>query len=243
MIEIKNLTISYENTIAVKDVSLKFKKGSLIGIVGPNGAGKSTLIKAMVGLISEYNGEIFYDDLLLYKNRYNVKKMVGYAPEDVDLLPYLTGKEYLQMIGDIRNVVDAETQIGKFFKILNMDNKKDELINSYSHGMLQKLSVAAAMIGLPPVLIFDEAFNGFDPVSLYNLKNEIDQHVKSVGTVIISSHILELIEKWCSQIVIMNEGKILGNYEKNEIEKIRKESGKDFNEIFVELINSENKQK
>ena len=85
MIEIKNVTIAYENIVAVKDVSLKIEKGSLIGIVGPNGAGKSTLIKAMVGLISEYNGEIYYSDLLLQKNRYEIKKMLGYAPEDVVL--------------------------------------------------------------------------------------------------------------------------------------------------------------
>ena len=236
MIEIKNVTIAYENIVAVKDVSLKIEKGSLIGIVGPNGAGKSTLIKAMVGLISEYNGEIYYSDLLLQKNRYEIKKMLGYAPEDVDLLPYLTGREYLQMVADIRNVADSKIQIYNLLSLLNMDNKKNELINSYSHGMLQKLSVAAAMIGLPQVLIFDEAFNGFDPVSLFNLKAEIDQHVESGGTVIISSHILELIEKWCSQIVIMNEGKILGNFEKKKIEKMKRESGKDFNEIFISLI-------
>lgn len=236
MIEIKNVTIAYENTIAVRDVSLKFEKGSIIGIVGPNGAGKSTLIKTMVGLIAEYNGEIYYDNLLLSKNRYEVKKMFGYAPENVDLLPYLTGLEYLQMIADIRNVSDRESQIGNLLSALNMENKKNELINSYSHGMLQKLSVAAAMIGLSQVLIFDEAFNGFDPVSLYNIKEEVEKQVQSGGIVIISSHILELIEKWCSQIVVMNDGIILGNYKKEEVEKMREESGKDFNTIFVELI-------
>ena len=117
MIEIKNVTIAYENTVAVKDLSLKIEKGSLIGIVGPNGAGKSTLIKAMVGLISEYNGEIYYSDLLLQKNRYEIKKMLGYAPEDVDLLPYLTGREYLQMVADIRNVTDSKIHIDKLLNI------------------------------------------------------------------------------------------------------------------------------
>jgi ABC-2 type transport system ATP-binding protein len=238
MIQLKNITIAYENTIAVKDLSLTIEEGSIIGIVGPNGAGKSTLIKSMVGLISEFNGEIYYNDLLLKKNRYEIKKMLGYAPEDVDLLPYLTGREYLQMVADIRNVSDSKLQIDKMLDILNLNAKQDELINEYSHGMKQKLSVAAAMIGLPQILIFDEAFNGFDPVSLYNLKSEIDKHVNSGGTVIISSHILELIEKWCSQIVVINEGMILGNYRKDEIEKLQKKSGKDFNEIFIELIKS-----
>ena len=236
MIELKNITIAYENIVAVEDLSLKIEKGSVIGIVGPNGAGKSTLIKTMVGLISEYNGEIYYGELLLQKHRFEVKQILGYAPEDVDLLPYLTGREYLQMVADIRSVADSKIQIDQMLDILNLNEKQNELINEFSHGMKQKLSVAVAMIGLPQILIFDEAFNGFDPVSLYNLKTEIDKHVESGGTVIISSHILELIEKWCSQIVIMNEGKILGNYEKDKIEKIRKETDKDFNEIFVDLI-------
>jgi ABC-2 type transport system ATP-binding protein len=240
MIEIKNITIAYENIVAVNDVSLNIKQGTLTGIVGPNGAGKSTLMKAMVGLISEYSGEIYYDNLLLRKNRFEIKKIISYAPENVDLLPYLTGQEYLQMIGDIRNISDSEVQISNLFSVLNMENKKKDLINSYSHGMLQKLSVAATMIGLPPVLIFDEAFNGFDPVSLYNMKIEIDKHVQSRGTVIISSHILELLEKWCSQIVIMNEGKILGNYKKEEIENVKMETGKDFSTVFIDLVKSNN---
>jgi len=238
MIELKNITIAYENTVAVNKLSLKIDTGSLIGIVGPNGAGKSTLIKAMVGLINEYNGEIIYNDLSLQKHRFEIKKMLGYAPEDVDLLPYLTGKEYLQMIADIRNVNDSNQQIEKMLNLLNLDSKQNELINEYSHGMKQKLSVAAAMIGIPQILIFDEAFNGFDPVSLFNLKTEIDKHIKSGGTVIISSHILELIEKWCSRIIVMNEGTILGDFDKSEIEKRKNQTGKDFNEVFVELIKS-----
>lgn len=236
MIELKNITIAYQNIIAVKSVSLKIEQGSLLGIVGPNGAGKSSLIKAMVGLITEYNGQISYDQLPLRKNRYQIKQMQGYAPEDVDLLPYLTGREYLQMIAGIREIKDKSQQIDKLINLLNLDSKQNDLINEYSHGMKQKLSVAAAMIGPPQVLIFDEAFNGFDPISLYNVKNEIDKHVQTGGTVIISSHILELIEKWCSQIVIMNEGRILGNYRKDEIEKMKEEGNKDFNTIFVELI-------
>ena len=243
MIEVKNITIAYENVIAVNDLSLKIEKGTILGIVGPNGAGKSTLIKAMVGLISEYSGEIYCEEFNLRKNHFEIKKMLGYAPEDVDLLPYLTGQEYLQMVADIRGAANKESQINKFLDILNLNTKKNDLINEYSHGMKQKLSVAAAMIGIPQVWIYDEAFNGLDPLSLHNLKIEIDKHVESGGTVIISSHILELIEKWCFQFVIMNEGKILGNYEKDEIEKIRVDTGKDFNEIFVELINSDNKQK
>lgn len=236
MIELKNITIAYEKTIAVQDLFLKIEKGAITGIVGPNGAGKSTLIKAMVGLISQYNGEIYYDELQLRKNRYKVKKILGYAPEDVDLLPYLTGKEYLHMVADIRGVAKKNEEIEKLLKLLNLQQKQNELIGEYSHGMKQKLSVAGALIGFPPVVIFDEAFNGFDPVSLYNLKTEIEKHAAAGGTVVISSHILELIEKWCAKIVVMNEGRILGKFEQTEIKKIRQDTGKDFNEIFVGLI-------
>jgi len=170
-----------------------------------------------------------------------VKRILGYAPENVELIPYLTGLEYLHMIADIRKVENAEKEILNYFSLLNMENKINELINGYSHGMLQKISVAAAMVGMPKVLIFDEAFNGFDPISLYNLKEILENHTKAGGTILISSHILELIEKWCSDIIIMNEGKVLGMYEQNSIKKIKEESGKDFNEFFVELI-QENKK-
>ncbi len=236
MIRLENITIAYKNIVAVKDISLEIESGRIYGLVGPNGAGKSSLIKAMVGIISEYNGEIFYEDMLLQKNRHEVKKILGYAPENVELIPYLTGLEYLHMIADIRQLENAEEQILKYFSLLNMENKKSELINSYSHGMLQKISVAAAMIGMPKVLIFDEAFNGFDPISLYNLKDILENHTKSGGTIIISSHILELIEKWCSDIIIMNEGKILGVYGQKFIQNMKKDTGEDFSQFFVKLI-------
>jgi len=236
MIRIVDVSIQYKNVLAVNNFSLEIKPGKIYGLVGPNGAGKSSLIKAMVGIISEYEGEIFYNDLLLRKNRYEVKKILGYAPENVDLIPYLTGQEFIQMISDIRNLNNSDKQVSRFFSLLNMDKKKDELINSYSHGMLQKLSVAAAMTGMPEFLIFDEAFNGLDPVSLFNLKEMIQNHALSGGTVLISSHILELIEKWCSTIIVMNNGKILAEYEQDGLAKLKTNTGKDFNEIFVDFV-------
>lgn len=236
MIELKNITIAYENIVAVKDISLRIEKGSLVGIVGPNGAGKSSLLEAMVGIISQFNGQIIYEDLHLQKQRFKMKQKLGYAPENVDLMPYLTGREYLEMIADIRQLSGCNDQIEKMIRLLNMEAKQNDLIIEYSHGMKQKISVAGAMIGYPPIIIFDEALNGFDPLSLYNLKTEIENHVASGAIVILSSHILELIEKWCTQIIIMNEGKIFGNYKKSEIEKLIINSGKDFNTFFRDLI-------
>ena len=166
MLKITNLTIRYPEVIAIDDVSLELKDGILYGLVGPNGAGKSSLIKALAGLIGEYEGNIYYDQHEFKKERQKVKTMFGYAPEDPDLFPYLTGREYLTMIGEIRRW-DASEQLKRFVVDFGLEDTIDELVYRYSHGMRQKISFVAALIGEPQHLILDEALNGFDPISLF----------------------------------------------------------------------------
>jgi len=235
MIKIDNLIIQYPEVVAVEDVSIHLQDGKIYGLVGPNGAGKSSLIKALVGLISEYEGEIRFDDFSYGKNRHHIKSLFGYAPEDPDLYPYLTGKEYLQMIADIRQV-NAESQIKLFQSELGLNDVFDDLINRYSHGMRQKISFAAALIGEPKNLILDEALNGFDPISQFNAKNILLNLAENGHTILLSSHVLELVENWCQEIIILNAGKVLAEYTMEQIEDIKTRTGKIFSEHFVSLI-------
>jgi ABC-2 type transport system ATP-binding protein len=235
MITISNLTIRYPEIVAINDISLELKEGIIYGLVGPNGAGKSSMIKALVGLLVEYDGEIYFDKLLRSKEPYQIKTLFGYAPEDPDLYPYLTGHEYLHMIADIREV-DANSQITTLRSDFGLDDVFDDLINRYSHGMRQKISFAAALIGEPKNLILDEALNGFDPISQHNAKNILLNLANNGHTILLSSHILELVENWCQEIIILNEGKILAEYTQKKIEEIKKTTGKDFNEHFVSLV-------
>jgi len=238
MIIIENLIIRYPEVVAVEDVTIHLQEGKIYGLVGPNGAGKSSLIKAMVGLISEYEGEIRFDGFSQRAHRHHIKSLFGYAPEDPDLYPYLTGKEYLQMIADIRRV-DAESQIKLIQSDFHLNDVYDDLINRYSHGMRQKISFAAALIGEPKNLILDEALNGFDPISQFNAKNILFDLAKRGHTILLSSHILELIENWCQEIIILNEGKIVADYTSEQIDEIKSKTGKAFSEHFVSLVQNQ----
>ncbi len=238
MLSIKNLSIQYENVIAVKNISYDFNSGIINGLIGPNGAGKSSLLKACVGLINDYQGKIIYDEKELGKNRTWVKKQCGYAPEDAVLFPYLTGEEFLQLIASIRNnkQEDLTNEVSFFLQLTGLTAKMDELIVNYSHGMRQKLAIAAALIGEPEFIIIDESLNGLDPIALYNLKKYFNELIKSDKTIILSSHILPLIRDWCHIIVIMDKGALIQEYSKDEILKYEKDRGNSFETLFLETI-------
>ena len=236
MLSIKNLSVQYEEKLAVDDVSIEISQNKISGLIGPNGAGKSSLIKTCVGMIGEYSGEILYGDKPLHKNRHWVKEHCSYAPEDTILLPYLKGREYLEMIGTLRKTLDLDNEIKSLFKMLNLQEKENELIINYSHGMRQKISIASTLIGNPDYLIFDEALNGLDPVALFNLKNYLNELATSGKTIILSSHILALILDWCDPIIIMHQGKILKMVSKQEIARMESEMEKTFEQIFIDLV-------
>jgi ABC-2 type transport system ATP-binding protein len=236
MLSIKNLSVQYEEKLAVDDVSMEIPQNKISGLIGPNGAGKSSLIKTCVGMIGEYSGEVLYGDKPLHKNRHWVKEHCSYAPEDTVLLPYLRGREYLELIGTLRKIPDLENEIKSLFMMLNLQDKEDELIINYSHGMRQKISIASTIIGNPDYLIFDEALNGLDPVALYNLKNYLNKLAASGKTIILSSHILALIQDWCDPIIIMDQGKILKIVSIEEITKIESEKNITFEQIFIDLV-------
>ncbi len=238
MLKIDNLTIRYPKVLAVDNLSLELRPGIIYGLVGPNGAGKSSLIKCLVGLISAYDGEIQYDNYSLRKDRQKIKSLIGYAPEDPDLFPYLTGREYLQMISEIKKVYDSQ-QINDIIIGFSLEKVIDDLINRYSHGMRQKISFAAALVADPQNLILDEALNGFDPVSLFNARKMLQNLADSGRTILLSSHVLELMEKWCQEIIIMNEGRIINIYTLKDIEAIKKETGKAFSDHFISLIRND----
>ena len=236
MLSVKNLTVQYENKTAVDDLSIEIQNGKLTGLIGPNGAGKSSLIKTCVGMIAEYSGDILYDLKPLHKHRQWVKENCGYAPEDTILLPYLKGHEFLQLIGTLRKSPDLQNEIAKFIRMFDLQEKTDELIINLSHGMRQKLSIAATLIGNPRYLLFDEALNGLDSVSLYNLKNYLNELATAGSTIIIASHILTLIQDWCDPIIIMHEGRLLKHITKTEILTLESEKKQLFERIFIEMV-------
>ncbi|HGY55264.1 MAG TPA: ABC transporter ATP-binding protein [Caldithrix abyssi] len=238
MIKINDLTIRYEDSPAVDAVSLHFDEGKICGIIGPNGAGKSTLLKACVGIINEFGGAIVFDGQDAGKNRRRLRERIGYAPEDVTLMPYLSGREFLQLIADLRQPRNPGQEIERYLKMLGLEGVQDQLIINYSHGMRQKLSVVAALLGQPQYIFLDEALNGLDSLALYHLKNHLTELAEDKKHIVISSHVIQLVMQWCDPITLMHEGKIIRNYSQNDIAALEKKQNKTFEQIYVDMITS-----
>jgi ABC-2 type transport system ATP-binding protein len=236
MIELKGVSVQFPGVLAVDDISCVFKNGYIHGLIGPNGAGKSSLLKVMVGLISNYSGQIFYDGLLLQDNRQVIKKQFGYAPEDIELIPYLSGLEYLQMIADIRKLNGAAACLPYLLQQLGLEEVQHKMVEDYSHGMRKKLSLATALVGFPSVLILDEALNGLDTLALINVKKLLRELAGKGHTIILSSHILELVEQWCDAIYVMSQGKLLAQLKSDQLVELHSGKGQSLSNYFQELI-------
>ena len=217
MIKIEKLTVIYDQITALDQVSLELPPGKIYGLIGPNGAGKSTLIKACAGLIDAYDGNIYFEGKEIRRQRSWQKERCAYAPEDVELLPYLKGREFLQLIGKIRKSSRLEEEIRLYNDMLGLSEKEEELLVDFSHGMRQKIAAAAALIGNPQYLLFDETLNGLDTPALNNLQQHVRQLAEQGKTILLSSHVLPLVRRWCDEIIVLNRGCVSGILRDSEI--------------------------
>ncbi len=213
MIEINNLTKRYANSSvkAVDGVSLKIKSGEIFGFLGPNGAGKSTTIKCLTGILPFEEGNIRICGYDLKENPIEAKKNLGYVADEHILYDALTGLQYINFIADVYGVgiEERKERIEKYAELFEMSEKLDEKINSYSHGMKQKISVIAALVHQPDVWVLDEPLTGLDPKSSYQLKQLMIEHAAAGKCVFFSSHVLEVVEKLCTKVGIINKGKMV----------------------------------
>ncbi len=223
MIKIDNLTIRYDEIAALDQVSLELPPGKIYGLIGPNGAGKSTLIKACAGLIDIYEGSVFFEGKEIRRHRSWQKEHCSYAPEDVELLPYLKGQEFLQLIGRIRNSARLEEEIRQFNTMLGLAKKEDELIVDFSHGMRQKIAIAAALIGNPKYLLFDETLNGLDTRALNNLRQYMRKIAGRGKTILLSSHVLPLVRDWCDEVIVLEKGRVKNILPQKEVKQWKAE--------------------
>ncbi len=241
MIRFTEVSLWYENKQALDQINLTVSSAHITGIAGPNGAGKSSLMRVGLGLIREFSGEVTIDNHSVKKERQYIKNQCTYAPEETSLFPYLTGNEFLQLMAVLRQVPKEKiaSTIRFFTDLLEMSDFTEKLIVDYSHGMRQKMLLAAALLGDPSYIFIDEALNGLDAPALYRLKKYLRSLAQKGRTVLIASHNLSLIREWCDSLVILNEGKLLVHWKKQELEKHCALSGKSFEEIFLQLIGSE----
>lgn len=241
MIELKNLSKSYNRgqIQAVSDLDLAVKGGEIFGFLGPNGAGKTTTIKMMVGLLKPDAGQVKIKGFDIQKNPLAVKKRIGYVPDQPDVYEKLTGLEYLDFMADAYGV-PLEDRLEKMEKLLEkfqMENAVFDLIQSYSHGMRQKIVLIGSLIPDPEVLIIDEPLTGLDPKSSHIFKEMMRSRCKEGKIVFFSTHILEVAEKFCDRVGIINMGRLiaLGTLQELQKQAQRKES---LESIFLELTAS-----
>ncbi|MFL0253118.1 ABC transporter ATP-binding protein [Clostridium neuense] len=244
MIELTNVTKTYNGkNNAVEDLNLTINSGEIFGFLGPNGAGKSTTIKMIMGIIKNDSGCIKVDGVDINEKPLEAKSKIGYVPDSPDMFLRLKGIEYLNFMSDIYDVETSVRQkrIEELSKYFDMESALSDKIQSYSHGMRQKIIVMGALIHDPSVWILDEPLTGLDPKAAYNLKEMMRRHADSGKTVFFSTHVLEVAEKVCDRIAIINKGKILFCGTITEMKDSLKEQGSSLEKMFLELVEDENK--
>ncbi len=237
MIEISNLSKAYNKGAikAVDNLNLKINDGEIFGFLGPNGAGKTTTIKMMVGLLNSDEGSININGYDIQKQPLEAKKIMGYAPDNPDVYEKLTGIEYLNFIADVYNVPvkDRKERMEYLLDMFGLIDAAPDLIKSYSHGMRQKIVLTGALIHNPSLWILDEPMVGLDPKSSFQLKELMRKHCDNGNVVFFSTHIMEVAEKLCDRIGIINKGKLIAIGTVEELKK--RENSESLENIFLEL--------
>ncbi len=215
MIEINNLVKNYGSKFALDDISFKVAKGEIVGFLGPNGAGKSTTMNILTGYLSSTSGEAKVGGIDILENPNEAKKLIGFLPEQPPLYIDMTVEEYLNFVYDIKACkLKRDAHIEEVMKVTKIDDVRHRLIKNLSKGYRQRVGIAQALVGNPPVIIFDEPTVGLDPKQIIEIRNLI-RNLGKTHTVILSTHILSEVQSVCDRIIIINEGKIIAD-EKTE---------------------------
>ena len=232
MIEIKNVTKSYGDKKALDNISFNVEDGEIFAFIGHNGAGKTTLIKSIVGVHDFDEGEILINGKSIAKEPVECKKVMSFVPDNPELYEKMRAIDYINFICDMYEI-DAETREKNITKYAELFEIKDQLANtidSFSHGMKQKVAMIAALSHEPKILILDEPFVGLDPKAVFNMKQVMKEITKNGGSVFFSTHILEVAEKLCSRVAIIKKGKLI------KVDTMKKIKGdKSLEKVFLEL--------
>jgi ABC-2 type transport system ATP-binding protein len=217
MLEARELTKSYASVPAVKDVTFSLPPGQVLGCLGPNGSGKSTTVKMLTGLLEPTRGKVLFNGGDIHKDLVGFRKYLGYVPEEPNLYPYLSGREYLEMIGILRGMSRSrlENKIDTLLDLFSLHPHRHGSIGSYSKGMRQRILLIAALMDDPQVLIFDEPLSGLDVTTALILKNLIKALGQQGRAIFYCSHVLEVVEQVCSHLLILRKGDVIA-YDKTE---------------------------
>ena len=211
MIEFRDVTKDYDGKLALNHLNLTLESGEIVGLIGHNGAGKSTTIKSLVSVINPTQGQIFVDGKELSSNRLEIKKKIGYVADSPDLFLRLTANEFWELVATSYDMTTAEVEarLGELLAIFEFASHRYEVIESFSHGMRQKVFVIGALLSDPDIWVLDEPLTGLDPQAAFDLKQMMREHADKGNTVLFSTHVLEVAEQLCDKIAILKKGELI----------------------------------
>ncbi|MFO8018192.1 MAG: ABC transporter ATP-binding protein [Promethearchaeia archaeon] len=237
LVSVRGLKKYFESVKAVDGISFDIRKGEVFGLLGPNGAGKTTTIKLLLGLLEPLEG---YIDVLGYetlRNDVKIKERVGYVAEESLIFRSLTPRDLFNFIVSIRGIdeQEAEKRVKEYLESLDAEQYYDKIIETLSQGNKQKIQIIAAILHNPDLLILDEPLAGLDAKSARVVKEIIDLHIKDQGAVLFSTHIMEVAERICDRIAIINKGKIVAIGTMEELREKSDKLGANLEEVFLKL--------
>lgn len=241
MIELKNLTKKFGNVIAVNRLNLAVSRGEIFGFIGPNGAGKTTTLRMMSGILAPTEGSVNIGGISVAREPEAAKKRMGYIPDRPFLYEKLTGMEFLQFTADLFEVEEDRFQLqsGALLKKFSLYEWKDELIESYSHGMKQRLIISAALLHEPEVLVIDEPMVGLDPAGIRMIKNLFRELAARGTTLFMSTHTLSVAEDLCDRIGVIHKGMLIATGTVDELKHLARVQEGDLEEVFLILTGGE----
>ena len=212
-VTVRGLAKRFDRTIAVAGIDLDVPAGAFFGLVGPNGAGKTTTLRMATGLLRPDAGTVAVDGVDLWAQPLEAKRRIGVLPDDLALFERLTGRQLLTYTGLLRGLPAAEVErrSAELLAVLGLDDAAGTLVVDYSTGMRKKIGLAAAVLHAPRVLFLDEPFESVDPVSARTLRGLLEHHVARGGTVVLSSHVMELVERLCDHVAVMHQGRVVAS--------------------------------
>ena len=232
MIEIKNVTKKYGNKVALNNVSFTVEDGSIFAFIGHNGAGKTTLIKSIVGIHEFDEGDILINGKSIKDDPIECKKEMAFVPDNPELYENMKAIDFINFICDMYEIdqVTREKNIEKYAKLFEIEDRLNDPIASFSHGMKQKIALISALAHDPKILIMDEPFVGLDPKAVFDVKEVMNEMVKEGKIIFFSTHILDVAEKLCSKVAIIKNGEIMKTGSMKEIK-----GDKSLEKVFLEL--------
>jgi ABC-2 type transport system ATP-binding protein len=237
MLEALQLTKKYSSLPAVQDLSFQLRPGQVLGCLGPNGSGKSTTVKMLTGLLEPSRGVVQFDGRNIQEDLARYRMRLGYVPEEAHLYPYLTGWEYLEMVGTLRgmNASDLLVKIDSLLELFSLHPARHASIGTYSKGMRQRILLIAAIMHDPEIFIFDEPLSGLDVTSALIFKSLVQALGRAGKMVFYCSHVLEVVEKVCSDVLILRKGVVIAH---DSVENVGKILGQSLENTFLHLVDN-----